>query len=197
MSRLFARWEAVWVTLTLAGTAVALENVPETDEIGLSTLWRVEDLIVRQIGMTDPLVEPMLTELQLEYTNPYGAAARERDSFPVEEFAPPHGAWILLMAGDEPVAGGAFRRYDGETAELKRGWTSAAYRDRGVGRRVVAELEILAAVRGYSRMYLTAGARQTEARALYLAAGYTPLFDLDADPATVGHLAFEKALPKY
>jgi hypothetical protein len=42
---------------------------------------------------------------------------------------------------------------------------------------VLAELEAHAAARGYSRMYLTTGARQPEAKALYLAAGWTPLFD--------------------
>jgi polar amino acid transport system permease protein len=157
----------------------------------------VDDLIVRQVGMADPLVAPMLDELQLEYSTRYGPAVRELNRFPAEEFAPPHGAWIVLVSGDEPVAGGAFRRYDGETAELKRIWTSSAHRKRGLGRRVVAELEILAAVRGYRRIYLTTGPRQPEARALYLATGYTLLFDTDADPETIGHLAFEKSLPKY
>lgn len=29
---------------------------------------------------------------------------------------------------------------------------------------------------------------------IYLATGYTPLFDVDADPLTMNHLAFEKLL---
>ncbi|MFD1049142.1 hypothetical protein ACFQ1S_28205 [Kibdelosporangium lantanae] len=29
---------------------------------------------------------------------------------------------------------------------------------------------------------------------LYLTAGYTPLFDVDADPLTIGPLPFEKAM---
>lgn len=147
--------------------------------------------------MGDPLVAPMLAELGSEYASRYGAGVTELSRFPADDFAPPHGAWILLMSGEEPVAGGAFRRYDGETAELKRIWTATAHRQRGLGRRVVAELEILAAVRGYRRIYLTTGPRQPEAKALYLATGYTPLFDLDADPETIRHLAFEKRLPRY
>lgn len=156
------------VTLTMFDFTGALEDVEASDEIGLSTLWRVDDLVVRQVGMGDP-----------------------------EDFAPPHGARVLLLDGDEPVAGGAFRRHDGRTAELKRIWTSSAHRKRGLGRRVVIELEILAAARGYRRIYLTTGPRQPEAHALYLASGYKPLFDLDADPETLRHLAFEKSLPKY
>jgi predicted GNAT superfamily acetyltransferase len=56
-------------------------------------------------------------------------------------------------------------------------WTAAAHRRRGLARRVLAELEDRAAARGYTRMYLTTGPRQPEAKALYLAAGWTPLFD--------------------
>ncbi|HEX3781360.1 MAG TPA: GNAT family N-acetyltransferase [Pseudonocardiaceae bacterium] len=161
-----------------------------------SATARTGEFLVRQVLMTDPLVAPMLAELHSEYTSRYGRV-RELDRYPAEEFAPPHGAWLLFMAGDEAVAGGAFRRYDGETAELKRIWTHSAHRKRGLGRRVVAELEILAAVRGYRRIYLTTGPRQPEARGLYLAAGYQPLFDLAADPETIGPLPFEKLLPAH
>ena len=36
--------------------------------------------------------------------------------------------------------------------------------------------------------------RQPEAKNLYLATGYTPLFDLDADPEEIKHLAFTRNL---
>ncbi len=157
---------------------------------------RSEEFVVRQVRMSDPLVTPMLAELDWEYTSRYGQV-QELNLYPAEEFAPPHGAWLLLMVGGEAVAGGAFRRYDADTAELKRIWTHSAYRQRGLGRRVVAELEIFAAVRGYRRIYLTTGPRQPEARGLYLAIGYRPLFDLDADPETIGPLPFEKLLPAH
>ena len=51
-----------------------------------------------------------------------------------------------------------------------------------------------AARRGYRRIYLTTGPRQPEAKNLYLATGYTPLFDLDADPEEIKQLAFSKDL---
>jgi polar amino acid transport system permease protein len=60
---------------------------------------------------------------------------------------------------------------------------------------VLAELERTAAAAGYRRLYLTTGPRQPEAKGLYLAAGYTPLFDVTADPMTIGPLPFEKPLP--
>ncbi|GLX10971.1 GNAT family N-acetyltransferase [Microbispora sp. NBRC 16548] len=93
----------------------------------------------------------------------------------------------------ETVAGGAFRRYDAVTAELKRIWAHPSHRRRGLGRAVVRVLEREAAARGYRRVYLTTGPRQPEAAALYLASGYTPLFDVDDRPVR-GPLPFVKDL---
>ena len=119
---------------------------------------------------------------------------RELDRFPAAEFEPPHGVLLLLLAEGGPVAVGAFRRCDERTAELKRIWTHPGHRRRGLARRVLAELEERAARAGYHRLHLTTGPRQPEARALYLRCGYRPLFDLDADPETIGPLPFEKLL---
>ena len=58
----------------------------------------------------------------------------------------------------------------------------------------MAELESAAVDLGYRRIHLTTGPRQPEARNLYLAAGYTPRFDPNADPETIGPLAFAKEL---
>ncbi|WP_456847294.1 GNAT family N-acetyltransferase, partial [Cellulomonas sp. P5_C6] len=72
--------------------------------------------------------------------------------------------------------------------------TSTAHRRQGLSRRVLAELETRAVAAGYQRLYLTTGPRQPEAAALYLATGFTPLFDTAADPEEIGPLAFEKWL---
>ncbi|MER6564325.1 GNAT family N-acetyltransferase [Streptomyces sp. NPDC001027] len=155
-----------------------------------------EPAVVR-VTVSDPRVEPLLRELGDEYSARYGRDAHaELARYPDEEFTPVHGGILLLLLEQgEPVAGGAFRRYDPTTAELKRIWTHSAHRRRGLARRVVAELEREAAAHGYRRIHLTTGPRQPEARALYLTAGYTPLFDTEADPETIGPLPFEKHLP--
>ncbi|HTY29641.1 MAG TPA: GNAT family N-acetyltransferase, partial [Mycobacterium sp.] len=83
---------------------------------------------------------------------------------------------------DRPVTGGAFRRFDADTAELKRIWTASNHRRRGYGRALLDELEAEIARRGYRRVYLTTGDRQPEAEALYTSAGYTRLdAPLEAD----------------
>ncbi|MEJ8672123.1 GNAT family N-acetyltransferase [Streptomyces sp. MS1.AVA.1] len=154
------------------------------------------ELTVIEVPVSDTRVEPLLRELGDEYSRRYGRDAHaELARYPDEEFTAPHGGVLLLLVeAGEPVAGGAFRRYDPTTAELKRIWTHSAHRRRGLARRVVAELEREASDRGYRRVYLTTGPRQPEARGLYLATGYTPLFDTEADPETIGPLPFEKHL---
>jgi GNAT superfamily N-acetyltransferase len=155
---------------------------------------------VLQLPLEDPRVRPLIDGLTEEYDrrygNIFGGAGQEMRRYPAAEFAAPHGVLLILQEDGRSVAGGAFRRYDGQTAELKRIWTHAGHRRRGLARRVLAELEEEAARRGYRRIYLTTGPRQPEAKNLYLAAGYTPGFDLAADPETVKHLVFTKELTR-
>ncbi|MEU2349115.1 GNAT family N-acetyltransferase [Modestobacter sp. NPDC049651] len=168
------------------------------------------DLRAVTVAPDDPLAAPLFAELAAEYDARYGdlfgGAGEELTRYPAAEFLPPDGELVLLLEDGAPVAGGAYRRHpDPGTAEVKRMWTAAAHRRRGLARRVLTELEDRAAARGYARMYLTTGPRQPEAVALYLAAGWTPLFDpavprptdseqLRALPVAQRLYAFEKPL---
>ncbi|MFE6688144.1 GNAT family N-acetyltransferase [Streptomyces sp. NPDC057743] len=155
---------------------------------------RAARLTIRHTTVTDPLAQPLLAELTHEYSTRYDHPVDLDREYPPEEFGPPGGAFLLLLEDGNPVAGGAYRRYDAHTAELKRIWTHSAHRRRGLARRVLTALEEHAAGRGYTRLYLTTGPRQPEAKNLYLAARYRPLFDLTADPESIGPLPFEKHL---
>jgi GNAT superfamily N-acetyltransferase len=150
------------------------------------------------VHQNDPLASPLLDELTVEYSTRYGASDEEEyndlRAYPPEEFDPPGGVLIVAVSNGVPVAGGAFRRYDASTAELKRMWTASGHRRRGYGQLVVAELERIALQRGYTRVYLTTGWRQPEAVALYLSMGYTPLFDPSLPADDIGVHPFEKHL---
>ncbi|KQT64381.1 MULTISPECIES: GNAT family N-acetyltransferase [unclassified Aureimonas] len=157
------------------------------------------DVIVKTTPL-DPRAKPLIDDLLHEYNARYGSyfeadgAAAELNRYPPEAFAAPEGAFILLLRDGETVAGGAFRRYDERTAEVKRMWTRRDKRRQGLAVAILARLEQLAAAQGYERFFLTTGFRQPEAVRLYLSLGYTALFDTQADPETYGILPFEKGL---
>jgi len=146
----------------------------------------------------DPLAQPLLAELAVEYAQRYGGTPSTHLAWlpvPPEEIAAPDGGLMIGVLDGVPVTGGAFRRYDAETAELKRIWTHRAHRRRGYARALLAGLEAEAAARGYRRLYLITGNRQPEAEALYDRTGYARV---PADPlpswGPFRPIAFEKIL---
>ena len=158
----------------------------------------VNELHFVAVGQDDPLAEPLLAELTVEYASRYGVAEEHVSKWlrghPAAEFAPPDGGLFIGLLGEEPVTGGAFCRFDHSTAELKRIWTDSRHRRRGHAKALLVALEAEIVARGYRRVYLTTGDRQPEAEALYLSAGYTRLAEpLPAD-GDVYPLAFVKAL---
>lgn len=148
------------------------------------------------VGQDDSLAEPLLAELAVEYATRYGGTTvgvgRWLRGYPAEEFEPPGGGMLIGLVDGEPVTGGAFRRFDGETAELKRIWTDRRHRRRGHARALLVALEAEIAARGYRRVYLTTGDRQPEAEALYLAAGYHRLTEPLPAEGEVHPMAFAK-----
>lgn len=148
----------------------------------------------------DPRAAPLVDELSREYDERYGLndgipSSFELRRYPAENFTVEHGGLFLLVIRDGvTIAGGAFKRVDATTAEIKRVWTAQTHRRQGLARVVMEKLEEAARASGYRAVELTTGARQPEALALYLGLGYTPRFALDADLEVVSYLAFDKSL---
>ncbi len=150
------------------------------------------------VGQDDPLAAPLMDELAVEYADRYGGT-RDRvrawlSGYPAAEFAAPGGGLVIGLLDGRPVTGGAFRRFDDTTAELKRIWTDSRHRRRGHARLLVSRLEADIAARGYSRIYLTTGDRQPEAAALYLSMGYVRLNEPLPAEGEVYPIAFLKVL---
>ncbi|MGV0850653.1 GNAT family N-acetyltransferase [Mycolicibacterium phlei] len=162
------------------------------------TVPSLDELRFVAVGQDDPLAEPLLAELAVEYAGRYGGTPdrvrRWLDVYPAAEFAPPAGGLLIGLRGDRPVTGGAFRRFDTDTAELKRIWTDSAHRRRGYGKALLAALETEIAARGYTRVYLTTGDRQPEAERLYESTGYTRLAEPLPAEGEVYPIAFTKDL---
>jgi GNAT superfamily N-acetyltransferase len=179
-----------------APTAPLPGRVDSTGGPRISAVAGHPDIEARRVIPGDPALAPLLSDLVIEYGTRYGRPSpnTQLTEVPATDFLPPEGLFVVLVEGGVTVAGGAIRRYDEKTAEVKRVWTSHQHRRRGLARRVMAELEAAAAELGYLRVHLTTGPRQAEARDLYLASGYVPRFDQSADPETIGPLAFAKEL---
>jgi ribosomal protein S18 acetylase RimI-like enzyme len=153
------------------------------------------------VAMDDPRARPLFAELALEYGNRYADlilpadAPNELERYPASAFAPPHGAFVLLLRDGVTVAGGALMPHpEADTAEFKRIWTHHDLRRQGLARRVLSELEAHAVRLGYHKVRLGTGPRQPEAVALYLQHGYTLLARHSIHPNAPPGYLFGKSL---
>ena len=155
-------------------------------------------LLFVAVTQDDPRAQPLLDALAVEYAQRYESTPQAvmtwLKAVPIAEFAPPDGGFIIGEVDGIPVTGGAFQRFDTETAELKRIWTDPAHRRRGLATALLVELANIIAARGYRRVYLTTGHRQPEAEALYESAGYTRLSEPRPSRGPVFPIAFAKDL---
>ena len=88
-------------------------------------------------------------------------------------FDPPSGTFLVLVDGDEVLAGGGLRRFADGVCEVKRMWTAPGHRRKGYAALVLTKLEDAARAAGYSSLLLETGPRQPEAIAFYTVRGYT------------------------
>src|SRR5207248_5161117 len=93
-----------------------------------------------------------------------------------------------------PAGCGGLRRFNKETAEIKRMYVEPGARCRGIGRKILDELEAAAKRLGYQKVRLETGTRQPEAIRLYESAGYQRIAaygDFKDSPLSV---CFEKSI---
>ena len=131
---------------------------------------------MRTVGYDSPVAQRLVTDALADLGRRYGGSG---DETPVDakQFLPPAGAFLVAYLDGEPVGCSAWRSHgdSGETAELKRMFTTAQARGRGVGRRVLAVVEQSAREHGRKRLILECGDRQPEAIAMYRSCGYEPI----------------------
>lgn len=133
------------------------------------------------------LIDELTTELAALYKTSDGTAG-----FRPEDVEVPRAAFVVARVDGEAVGCGALRPLDATTVEVKRMYTRAAYRRRGVAQVIMAEFERLARDFGYATLKLQTGPLQPEAAALYERVGYRriPRFSGNWDKV----LAFQKDL---
>jgi putative acetyltransferase len=127
---------------------------------------------LRPEPLDSPAALRLITALNTELSARYPEAGANHFRLDPEEVAPGRGAFLVAYDGEEPVACGAFRRLDDQTAEIKRMFVVPARRGQGLGGAVLAALEEQARAGGVVRLVLETGVRQPEAIALYRRFGF-------------------------
>ena len=146
----------------------------------------------------EPFDSPDVTALceaqQEEMRGRYGGVADIGPTREAAMFVEPDGVFLVVRDGTRAVACGGICRFDESRAELKRMYVVPDARGRGLGRRVLVELEERARALGYEGIVLETGDRQPESVGLYVSAGYErfPCYPPYSERAL--SLCFEKRL---
>ena len=94
---------------------------------------------------------------------------------PPSELNETGGVLLLARVDGKPAGIGGVRHLGTEVAEVKSMFVSPAHRGIGLGRRILAELERIAAARGCRAVRLDTSSYLTEAIGLYRSAGYAEI----------------------
>jgi GNAT superfamily N-acetyltransferase len=137
-----------------------------------------------EVPVTDPTAHALLTEYFEYRASTFPAGQTYQPTFPVAvDFSPPRGTFLLLVDDDGRAVGCGGVRLLGVAAgggsvfELKHLWLQPHTRGRGLGRRLLDELERRAAAFGARDLVLDTNRSLAAANALYRAAGW---FEIDA-----------------
>jgi GNAT superfamily N-acetyltransferase len=128
---------------------------------------------VTAVRLDEPDALKLIELVQGEYVVRYGG----RDEAPIDvaEFLPPEGLFVVARLDGAAAGCGGWRNLGDGRAEIKRMFTAAGFRNRGLARAVLAELERTAAAAGIEEIVLETGTVQPEAIALYESSGYRPV----------------------
>jgi DNA-binding MarR family transcriptional regulator/GNAT superfamily N-acetyltransferase len=166
----------------------------------MTAMAEVERLLMAsavRIGGCDPrhpdarrVVQAYVTELSHRFEDGFDPA--RGISATDDEVSPPAGLFLLATLHTEPVGCGVLKFHQDASAHIKRMWVAPEVRGLGLGRRLLAELEAQAAVRGVRLLRLETNRALSEAISLYRTAGYREVAPFNDE--LYAHHWFEKTI---
>lgn len=141
----------------------------------------------RRSDLSSQQARKLIASLNAELTAAYPETGATHFRLDATEVSGDRGAFLVGCHGAEPVACGALRRLDQDTAELKRMFVRPEWRGRGCGRSLLQALEAEARRMQIRRLVLETGTRQIAALGLYRKYGFTgipPFGEYLASPDT-------------
>ena len=145
-----------------------------------------DTLTIRRERPDQPDALAMIEALDAQMTALYPAESNHL--LDVAALSDPAVTFLVARAGDEAVGCGAILNDPRGWGELKRMYVLPDQRGRGIGKRVLAELEAAARDSGLRLLRLETGIHNGEALALYRRAGFTErdaFGDYATDPLSV------------
>ena len=134
-------------------------------------------------SVDDPRVRMLYADFIAETDGPLGIdVAADAAAGPPGDLEPPGGALLLVRAGGQAAGLGGVRHLDTGVAEVKSMYLAPAFRGRGISRRLLAELEGIAARHGCTAVRLDSSGYLSAALALYRGAGYREVPDYNRNP---------------
>jgi putative acetyltransferase len=145
-----------------------------------------DTLTIRQEPPDQPGVMGLIAALDAQMTALYPAESNHL--LDVAALSDPAVTFLVVRDGDEVIGCGAILRDPRGWGEVKRMVVRSDRRGRGIGRRVLSELEAVARDAGLPLLRLETGIHNAEALALYRRAGFRergPFGDYAPDPLSV------------
>jgi putative acetyltransferase len=142
-----------------------------------------------QINIEDP--DKPETRALLDESSAYMASLYPAESnhiLGIEALQQPEVTFVVARVDGQALGCGAVLKSEEHWAELKRMFVSPAARGRKLGRRLLQQLELIAAEKGATLLRLETGIKQPEALALYRSAGFVeigPFGEYQPDPLSV------------
>jgi len=131
-------------------------------------------LELRPVSYDHADAQELTERAQAYYVELYGG--RDNDPLTADEFAEPHGGFVVGYRDGAPVAMGGWTHAAGDlgdrVAKIRRMYVDATVRRQGLAAAVLEHLETAAAAHGATRIILATGAPQLAALGFYRSHGY-------------------------
>lgn len=101
---------------------------------------------------------------------------------------------VVINDLNKTIGCGAFKLFEGQTAEVKRMYTLPDYRGKGIASRVLNELENWAKELGFSQLILETGKTMDSAIGLYKSKGYQVIENYPPYDGVENSICFSKRL---
>jgi ribosomal protein S18 acetylase RimI-like enzyme len=133
----------------------------------------------------------LIKQLDADLSKRYGELLKQYDKHNKVDYI---NYMIVAYKENVPVACGAFKRLNADSAELKRIFVVMEHRRQGLAKLIVSKLEELARNKGFKYALLETGIKQYEAIALYKNNGFEVIENFEPYIGNVNSICMRKAL---